>query len=628
VSNAAGRAIGGLITDLTEWTRSPEFDKVLKWFETSGPKAITAFGHSIGHLVHGLGELLSNFAGPGDKAAKTLEHLSKAFDRWAGSKGVSDSVDGFLKYVSGNGPQINSVLSSLAEVLPKMAIALGQLGALNLSAIAMFLNLVANMPQGAFNVVVTGMFGMLAAAKGLAIIQGITALTTGLSTAMVALGDACIATRIGLISIAVADGAVAVAAGLAAAATTALDAALAVLTSPITLTIAALVALGAGLVYAYKHSETFRNIVDGAFAATKIAGKQMGAELKTAFDVIVGAIKAVGKVALWLWNNAFAPTIRLILHGIGMLLDVWAKMLGALSHVPGFGWAKDAAAALQNAADKANAVAASIARIPDNKVVNIHINVTKSTNSRLADDNSGTGSGASGGGFSKLLLSPGEQLVRGLIEGIKRGYVPLANALARINDYVQAQRDKLKSLISDRNSFAAGFQSFTTSVFGADFGQDAAGNAIAPTAGGIIAYQQQQAAQAKALRANVRKLVKMGLSPALLKQLQAGGQAGIAEINALAGATSGQIHQLNAANRMTQGALHGAGMSAGNRIFGDQIVQTRNNEDLAERIAEKWAKRMHEAGKNERLVITDANGQWLIKAIRKDKRTRGQGSSV
>jgi phage-related protein len=49
-------------------------------------------------------------------------------------------------------------------------------------------------------------------------------------------------------------------------ATTALDVALAVLTSPITLVIAGLAALAAGIIYAYKHSETFRNIVDAMWA--------------------------------------------------------------------------------------------------------------------------------------------------------------------------------------------------------------------------------------------------------------------------------------------------------------------------------------------------------------------------
>ena len=82
------------------------------------------------------------------------------------------------------------------------------------------------------------------------------------------------------------------------------------------LIVTGLVALGVGLVAAYKHSATFRRIVDGAFKAVK--------------TVAIGALK-------------------LIVGGLDRLLGVWSTMLGALGHVPGFGWAKDAAAAIDKA---------------------------------------------------------------------------------------------------------------------------------------------------------------------------------------------------------------------------------------------------------------------------------------
>ena len=57
--------------------------------------------------------------------------------------------------------------------------------------------------------------------------------------------------------------------------------------------------------------------------------------------------------AEWLWNNVFKPVFKLIIGGVAMLLEMWAKMLRALSHVPGFGWAKGAADAMDKAAGKA-----------------------------------------------------------------------------------------------------------------------------------------------------------------------------------------------------------------------------------------------------------------------------------
>jgi len=121
VSNAAGKAIGGLIDDLQSWTKGPGFAGLIKWLKTSGPAAITHFGHSVGNVISGLAGIFKNFVGPGDRAAGTLERLTKKFAAWGHSKGVSDSVNKFLNYVSSNGGKISSVLQSLAQTLPKVA---------------------------------------------------------------------------------------------------------------------------------------------------------------------------------------------------------------------------------------------------------------------------------------------------------------------------------------------------------------------------------------------------------------------------------------------------------------------------------------------------------------------------
>jgi TP901 family phage tail tape measure protein len=165
---------------------------------------------------------------------------------------------------------------------------------------------------------------------------------------------------------------------------------------PIALVIAAIAAIIIILVILYKHSETARAIIDGAFhgimAAAKFAwdwikahwpllvsilggpvGIAVVAIIKN-FDKVMGAIHAVGAVAKWLWNNAFQPALHFIVMGISALLDMWGHMLSALGHVPGFGWAKDAGAALQNAADKARDMANAIHDIPDHKESTIVLN--------------------------------------------------------------------------------------------------------------------------------------------------------------------------------------------------------------------------------------------------------------
>jgi tape measure domain-containing protein len=62
--------------------------------------------------------------------------------------------------------------------------------------------------------------------------------------------------------------------------------------NPISLIIIGVAALVAALVVAYKHSETFRNIVQGAFHGITVAAK------------------AVGAAAMWLWTNAIKPAFN------------------------------------------------------------------------------------------------------------------------------------------------------------------------------------------------------------------------------------------------------------------------------------------------------------------------------
>lgn len=149
--------------------------------------------------------------------------------------------------------------------------------------------------------------------------------------------------------------------------------------NPIGLVIAAIVALVAGFVIAYKKSETFRKIVDTALRAVGTAGKWMWTVLKPAFSAIVAYIKVMGKVYTWLWNNAARPALLAIAKAIGTVMKVWAAMLRALSRVPGFGWAKTAAKVMDGAADKALNLGDHIKKIPNRKDVKVTADTSGAT---------------------------------------------------------------------------------------------------------------------------------------------------------------------------------------------------------------------------------------------------------
>jgi len=156
---------------------------------------------------------------------------------------------------------------------------------------------------------------------------------------------------------------------------TAVQAALNVVLSlnPIGLVIIAVAALVAGIIIAYKKSETFRNIVKGAF-------------------------DAIGSAARFMWNNVVAPVIRFLLNAFDKVTGYYSTLLRALSKVPGFGWAKTAADALDRAGGKARDMAAAIKDIPAHKSVTIDVSTRVMTGRiKVGGESVNVGMRASGG---------------------------------------------------------------------------------------------------------------------------------------------------------------------------------------------------------------------------------------
>ncbi|MEW1754707.1 phage tail tape measure protein [Streptomyces angustmyceticus] len=97
--------------------------------------------------------------------------------------------------------------------------------------------------------------------------------------------------------------------------------------NPIVLVITAIIALGAALVIAYKKSETFRAIVQGAWEGIKTAALWVwNNALKPAFAGLVAAFKAIGAAASWLWSTVLQPVFSFI----GTAAKILATVIGVI----------------------------------------------------------------------------------------------------------------------------------------------------------------------------------------------------------------------------------------------------------------------------------------------------------
>ena len=96
--------------------------------------------------------------------------------------------------------------------------------------------------------------------------------------------------------------------------------------NPIGLVVIALAALTAAFVIAYKNSETFRDIVTGAFNAVKTVAEVVGSAIAFYFKTVFGAIKMEINAVISLANLAIRA-----LNGIHISLPSWIPGLGGKS---------------------------------------------------------------------------------------------------------------------------------------------------------------------------------------------------------------------------------------------------------------------------------------------------------
>ncbi|MEU6872387.1 phage tail tape measure protein [Streptomyces sp. NPDC046751] len=99
--------------------------------------------------------------------------------------------------------------------------------------------------------------------------------------------------------------------------------------NPVTLIIIGVLAFAAAMVVAYKKSETFRNIVVGAWDAIQIgASWAWNNAIKPAFDGFMDGMRAVGGAAMWMWTNAIKPAWDAISTGLRILATIFTIVVG------------------------------------------------------------------------------------------------------------------------------------------------------------------------------------------------------------------------------------------------------------------------------------------------------------
>jgi TP901 family phage tail tape measure protein len=294
------------------------------------PSLTTSFG-ALTQMVGGV-KSLQGFLQLGGENLKTYKSNVKAVRDQVKAGGTD--VEGFAQQQA----TLNGKLNDAKGATSALAVEIGHnLTPAAMAVVGAFATFATTL-QGHDHAVTVAVVGLSALAAAVMVVKVATA-AAAVTTALLGGAEVTLALRMAATALVTGD-----LTGAMAAMSMAMDA------NPVGLVIIAIAALAAGLIIAYKKSDTFRAVVTAAFHAVATAGA-------------------------WMWNNVLQPAFRLLLSAIAFVMEGWSRMLGALGHIPGFGWAKDASRAMGNAADAALRIRDSINKIPDHKDVKVNVAV-------------------------------------------------------------------------------------------------------------------------------------------------------------------------------------------------------------------------------------------------------------
>jgi phage-related protein len=363
---AAASAFSGFLDDVGKGVKSAGFKEwAADMADAAGP-ALSNFLQVIKNLAVGFGGLLGAFLPVSDGMTGGLVKMTQAFADWGSSLGDSQGFATFMDLAREGGQTLGTLASAALQVI---------------SALSPLI----------------GITAMIAVELAKLINQIPPDVLTGIATGFVAIGLAIKAyTLYTRIAAAVTRG-WAIAQGILNAV---------MMMNPVGLVIAAIVALVAIVVVAYKKSETFRAVVQAVWAAVKVA-------ILTAVDGILTAInwlsKIPGKVAGW-FAQAKTWAIRKALELVSWMTGLPRRVNSAIAGLAG---------TLRNAASNAFTRFRQAAAEKAVAFVSLVRGLPGRARSAL-------------GNLGGLLLSAGRALIQGFINGIKSMLGSVKNAASSV----------------------------------------------------------------------------------------------------------------------------------------------------------------------------------------------------
>ncbi|MBT2505161.1 hypothetical protein J7I98_04460 [Streptomyces sp. ISL-98] len=587
---AAASAFSEFLDGVAKGVKSAGFKQWADDMSGAAGPALTNFLQIIKNLAVGFAKLLQAFLPASDGVTGGLVSMTAAFSKWAGSLKGSEGFERFMALAR----EAGQLLGTLARAAINVLIAFGPLIGIT-SMLALKLAEVVNaLPPDVLNGIAIGITAVVVAMKLYALWGGLVAVATKVWAAAQWLLNS------------------------------------AFLANPITWIVIAIIAFVAAIIYAYNESETFRRIVDTAWAWIKDA-------VLAAVGRIMGAIEwfreIPGKVRTW-FDQAKQWSIRKMAELVIWLRGLPSRAYNAISGLAGK-LRTAASAAFQRFRDAATAKVLSfitwVRELPGrisrgigslgsllyNKGMDVVSGLWRGIQSMggwIKSQIMGWARSVIPGPIAKALgisspskvtTAQGRWIARGLVEGLTGSAKQVRSASQRLADIVRdrlapgrrrsnalgridkdtraltrlagkeatlATRMKTASkayadLIKSRDKLAKDVREGVLS------GANITSNDGGPVTGdSILSGLIGDVGQAQQFASNLAALKKKGVSADLIAQIaQAGVAGGSAAAQALATADKGTIRQINAQQQLLKTAAEQAGSVAGNAMYGTGI---------------------------------------------------------
>lgn len=370
IVRSTAHEINGFVASLGQGTAGQVFREFGKNVTTNGAGALRAFLDTSRNLTVGIVGILNAFMPMSKGVTGGLADLTARFAEWGATLDERSGFQRFLAVAQDAAPRLGELFQALGSAFLDVADAAGPLSGVGLTMITIFAKLVDAIPTPVLQLLVPAILAVNTAMKLYTLYQSAATAATWLFTTSVTTSTgvtyasraALIAHRIILIAHAAATAASTAATWLWATATRAARAAMlafryalvavrlavvltttafrllavAIISNPIGLLITALVLLGVAFYVLWKKSETFRNIVKGAWEGIKVAAKAVADWFMTN---LVPFFKSVWdflykywiKPMIWYWTVA-VPTAAKFLWN--MVVKYFNFMLSAVK----FAW--------------------------------------------------------------------------------------------------------------------------------------------------------------------------------------------------------------------------------------------------------------------------------------------------